>query len=113
MRLLLRLMVTASHVEGGTSPFSSAPGETDSIDRVLWLVGDWLARARAAGVIRPAPVRHTVLNLMGLVLFFPGVLHHIPAGLLPDKASPAVLDARKRELRTFLRGALAPGDVPA
>lgn len=107
-RLLLRLMVTSSHVEGGTSPFSSPPGETDSIDRVLWLVGDWLARARAAGVIRAAPVRHTVLNLMGLVLFFPGVLHHIPGELLPDKASPAVLEARKRELRAFLHGALAP-----
>jgi hypothetical protein len=102
-------MVTSSHVEGGTSPFNPPPGETDSIDRVLWLVGDWLARARAAGVIRPAPVRHTVLNLMGLVLFFPGVLHHIPGELLPDKASPEVLAARKRELRAFLHGALAPG----
>lgn len=101
-------MVTSPHVAGGASPCSSPPGETDSIDRVPWLVGDWLARARAAGAIRPAPARHTVLNLMGLVLLFPGVLHHIPGKLLPDETSSAVLAARKRELRAFLHGALAP-----
>ena len=81
----------------------------DPIDRVLWLVGEWLVRARAAGVIRHVPVRHTVLNLMGLVLFYPAVFHHIPVALLrADPRAPEILASRKRELRAFLEAALAP-----
>ncbi|HSJ97736.1 MAG TPA: TetR/AcrR family transcriptional regulator [Myxococcota bacterium] len=110
-RLLMRLMVTTRQSEAGpraSDPFATPPGQVDAIDRVLWLVGEWLARARAAGVIRHVPVRHTVLNLMGLVLFHPAVLHHVPAHLLSaDPRSPEVLASRKRELRALLRGAFA------
>jgi AcrR family transcriptional regulator len=108
-RLLMRLMVTSRNAAPGESPFSAAPGEPDTIDLVLALVGRWLARARAARVIRHVPVRHTVLNLMGLVLFYPAVVHHIPpAALRADPRSPEMLASRKRELRELLRGALAP-----
>jgi AcrR family transcriptional regulator len=113
-RLLMRILVTSRYVDAEPagdrerSPFAT-PGQVDAIDRVLMLVGEWLARARAAGAIRHVPVRHTVLNLMGLVLFYPAVLHHIPAEMLQaDPQSPAMLAARKRELTAFLRGALAP-----
>jgi AcrR family transcriptional regulator len=103
-RLLMRLMVTSRGETSG--PFHVTPGEGDPIARVLVAVGQWLARARAAGVIRHLPVRHTVLNLMGLVLFYPGVAHHIPEELLgADPRSPEMLASRKRELRTLLRRA--------
>jgi AcrR family transcriptional regulator len=103
-RLLMRLMVTSRGETSG--PFHVPPGEGDPIARVLVAVGQWLARARAAGVIRHLPVRHTVLNLMGLVLFYPGVAHHIPEELLgADPRSPEMLASRKRELRTLLRRA--------
>ena len=107
-RLLMRLMVTSRPV-ASEAPVATPPGDADAIDRVLMGVGAWLARARAAGVIRHVPVRHTVINLMGLVLFYPAVAHHIPAAVLrADPLSPEMLESRKRELREFLRGALAP-----
>ncbi|MCL4683675.1 TetR/AcrR family transcriptional regulator [Myxococcota bacterium] len=112
-RLLMRLMVTtrpeAAPGAGHGDPFTTPIGQVDAIDRLLWGVGAWLARARAAGVIRHVPVRHTVLNLMGLVLFYPAVLHHIPPDrLAADPRAPELLASRKRELRGFLEAALAP-----
>jgi AcrR family transcriptional regulator len=107
-RLLMRLMVTSRGLPAAASVEAPAL-EAEAIDRVLIVVGVWLARARAAGVIRYVPVRHTVLNLMGLVLFYPAVAHHIPAAVLrADPLSAEMLDSRKRELREFLKGALAP-----
>jgi len=112
-RLLMRLLVTTRQPDGAQpereDPFATPIGQVDAIDRVLWLVGAWLARARAAGAIRSVPVRHTVLNLMGLVLFYPAVLHHVPPDrLAADPRAPETLSARKRELRSFLEAALAP-----
>jgi AcrR family transcriptional regulator len=111
-RLLMRLMVDPELGPG--SPFDvpaeGAGGmEPAGILRVLTLVGTWLARARAAGVIRAVPVRHTILNLMGLVLLYPAVVHGTaPTILGRDPRSEPAIAARKRELREFLRGALAP-----
>jgi AcrR family transcriptional regulator len=111
-RLLMRLMVDRELGPG--SPFDTpAEGrggmEPDGILSVLTLVGAWLARARTAGVIRAVPVRHTILNLMGLVLLYPAVVHRTaPEILARDPRSPQAIDSRKRELREFLRGALAP-----
>jgi AcrR family transcriptional regulator len=107
-RLLMRVLVT-SRSSVAQEPVAEPSGDASAIDRVLILVGAWLARARSAGVIRPVPVRHTVINLMGLVLFYPAVAHHIPADVLrADPLSVEMLDSRKRELRQFLKGALAP-----
>lgn len=108
-RLLMRVLVT-SRPSLAQEPVAPPSGDASSVDRVLILVGAWLARARSAGVIRSVPVRHTVINLMGLVLFYPAVAHHIPADVLrADPLSAEMLDSRKRELRLFLKGALAPG----
>ena len=99
---------------GAGSPFdtpSVARGAPQPIGiyRVLTLVGTWLARARAAGIIRAVPVRHTILNLMGLVLLYPAVVHGTAPEILGgDPRSEPAIEARKRELRAFLRGALAP-----
>jgi AcrR family transcriptional regulator len=107
-RLMMRLMVT-SRGSGAAATSATPLSDADPTDRVLILVGAWLARARAAGVIRHAPVRHTVINLMGLVLFYPAVAHHIPPAVLQaDPLSVEMLESRKRELRAFLKGALAP-----
>ncbi|RIL01805.1 MAG: hypothetical protein DCC71_17160 [Proteobacteria bacterium] len=108
-RLLMRLMVTSGRPEAPPGGPLASPDERAGVAPVLRSVGAWLTRARAAGAIRHVPVRHTVLNLMGLVLFYPAVLHHIPPEMLraePD--APDMLEARKTELRAFLRGALAP-----
>jgi AcrR family transcriptional regulator len=109
-RLLMRLLVTSRHTSGADGgPFTVPPGQVDAIDRVLALAGTWLARARAAGVIRRVPVRHTVLNLMGLVLFYPAVAHHIPPAVMrADPRSGEMLASRKVELRELMRRALAP-----
>jgi AcrR family transcriptional regulator len=105
-RLLMRLMVTSRGEQSG--PFHTPAGSHDPIGQLLTSIGQWLARARNAGVIRRIPVRHTVLNLMGLVLFYPGVAHHIPHELLgADPRGPEMLDSRKRELRALLCGAFA------
>lgn len=107
-RLLMRLMVEPPRPRG-RDPFVAPPGGEDGVERLLARVGDWLVRARAAGVIRAVPVRHTILNLMGLVLFHPAVTWTVPHELLGgDPRSPAACAARKRELRRFLGGALAP-----
>jgi AcrR family transcriptional regulator len=106
-RLLMRLMVEPPQVKGG---FDAPAARGEGIYRVLALVGDWLARARAAGVIRAVPVRHTILNLMGLVLLYPAVVHGTTPEILGrDPRTAAAIAARKRELREFLRAALSPG----
>jgi AcrR family transcriptional regulator len=106
-RLLMRLMVTSRGEQSG--PFHAPAGSHDPIGQLLTGIGRWLARARQAGVIRHVPVRHSVLNLMGLVLFYPGVAHHIPQELLgADPRSAEMVESRKRELRTLLSGAFAP-----
>jgi AcrR family transcriptional regulator len=108
-RLLMRLLVDTRHpMPDPDYPFRTPPGEIDPTDRVLLLVGEWLTRARAAGVIRHVPVRQTVLNLMGLVLFYPAVAHGTQAMWGTDPRSPAMIASRKRELRALLEGALAP-----
>jgi AcrR family transcriptional regulator len=110
-RLLVRLLVEPASGRG--SPFDDplddfARGEPQGITRVLALVGIWLVRARDAGVIRAIPVRHTILNLMGLVLLYPAVVHGTAREILRDPRSADAIAARKRELRAFLGGALAP-----
>jgi AcrR family transcriptional regulator len=108
-RLLMRLLVDTRHpMPDAEYPFRTPPGEIDPTDRVLLLVGEWLTRARAAGVIRHVAVRHTVVNLMGLVLFYPAVAHGTAAMWGTDPRSAEMIASRKRELRALLEGALAP-----
>lgn len=102
-RSLMRLMVASPDfvlaVGSGRHP----------VDRLLIGMTRWLDRARQAGAIRRVKVRHTLLNIMGIVLFYPATAHGIGAEILSaDPWSPDALKTRKRELRTFLRGALEP-----
>ena len=51
---------------------------------------------------------------MGLVLLYPAVVHGTAPEILGrDPRSAEAIAARKRELRAFLRGALAPADGDA
>jgi AcrR family transcriptional regulator len=102
-RSLMRLMVASSDfvlaVGAGQHP----------VDRLLIGISQWLDRARQAGVIRRVRVRHTLLNVMGVALFYPATAHDIGEGILSaDPWSAESLKTHKRELRAFLRGALAP-----
>jgi AcrR family transcriptional regulator len=106
-RLLMRLMVTSRGEASG--PFHTPAGGHDPIGQLLTSIGQWLVRARSAQVIRHVPVRHSVLNLMGLVLFYPGVAHHIPTEMLnADPRGTEMVDSRKRELRALIGRAFAP-----
>jgi AcrR family transcriptional regulator len=100
-RSLVRLMVASPD-------FVLAVGSGDHpVDRLLIGLTRWLDRARRAGAIRPVKVRHTLLNVMGIALFYPATAHAIGAEILAaDPWSDEALRSRKRELRAFLRGAL-------
>ena len=72
-------------------------------------VSGWLDRARRAGAIRPIRVRHGLVNLMGLVLFYPSIAGGFGKGLLGfDPTSTRAAKARREELGALVRGALAP-----
>ena len=69
-------------------------------------VWQWLDRAKKTRAVRAINVRQTMLNLMGLVLFYPAVAPtEIVAGAEPF--SPKARTIRKRELRITLTGMLS------
>lgn len=69
----------------------------------------WLDRARRAGTIRPIRVRHGLVNLMGLVLFYPSIAGGFGKGLLGfDPTSTRAAKARREELGALVRAALQP-----
>lgn len=72
-------------------------------------VSGWLDRARRTGTIRPIRVRHGLVNLIGLVLFYPSIAGGFGKGLLGfDPTSTRAAKARREELGALVRGALAP-----
>ncbi len=90
---------------------ATIPEGLESLERRIFvIIGDWLDRARRAGVIRNVRVRHALVNLLGLVLFYPAVADdELGREILDaDPSSPRVVRARKEELTAFLRGAFAP-----
>lgn len=72
------------------------------------LVWMWLERARAAGAIRPVNIRQTILNMIGLVLFYPAVAPEEVAVAGSEPFSASAVAHRKAELHYMLRGALEP-----
>jgi hypothetical protein len=73
-------------------------------------LSSWLERARRQGTIRPIRVRHGLINLMGLVLFYPSIAGGFGKGLLGfDPTSPRAAKARREELGALVRAALSPG----
>ncbi len=87
-------------------PISDAPGHP--VVRVYSALWQWLERARKTRAIRAVNVRQTILNLIGLQLFYPAVAptEHAVAG--DDPFSAKARATRKRELRWALSGMLAP-----
>jgi AcrR family transcriptional regulator len=80
------------------------PGDLDDagdgrFTTVLW---SWLARAQAAGAIRPVSVSHAARSLLGILLLEPTWPARADAGPRDDAR-------RRSELVAFVRGALAPG----
>lgn len=86
-------------------PISSEP--THPVTRLYTTVWQWLERAKRAQAIRAVNVRQTILNLIGVVLFYPAVAPTEAeiAGTEPFSAKARAI--RKRELRFALRGMLA------
>jgi len=103
--ILLRSIVSPELSE------ETVPEGLERLERhVFAIIGAWLDRARRAGVIRNVRVRHALVNLLGLVLFYPAVADdELGREILDgDPNSPRALRARKDELAAFLRGAFAP-----
>jgi len=70
----------------------------------------WLERARRGGVIRQLNVRQAVVNLIGLVLFYPAVATSLGNGEVtgPEPFSAKAVKVRKSELRALIGRMLAP-----
>jgi AcrR family transcriptional regulator len=72
---------------------------------ILW---KWLERAKKAGVIRPLNVRQALLNLVGVVLYYPAVAKELGPISGAEPFSAKARRTRKQELRVVLRGMLEP-----
>ena len=75
--------------------------------RLYSIIWQWLERAKRTGAIRSVSLRQTILNLIGIVLFYPAVapMHQIIVG--PEPFSTRARWIRKKELRYAVRGMLA------
>ena len=83
--------------------------DDDPVAELFAILGQALQRGRRAGTIRPVSIRHTIVNLMGLLLLFPALSDSDQEDTpFPDARSPKALAARKRELGEMLRRSLAP-----
>jgi AcrR family transcriptional regulator len=99
--------------------FINAPEESELVagattraavlERDLFLLlGGWLQRARYGALLRPIHVRQTIVNLVGLTLFYPAVAQHLGAGEVAGKQpfSAKAVKIRKDELRHAIAGML-------
>jgi AcrR family transcriptional regulator len=77
------------------------PDPANRVVRFTTLLWGWLARAQAAGVIRPVHVSQAARNVLGVLLLEPAWT----AGKRPQDRSD---ERRRAELAAFVRGALAP-----
>jgi AcrR family transcriptional regulator len=78
--------------------------------RVYTIVWQWLERARRTGAIRAINLQQAILNLIGLVLFYPAVAPMHGAVVGPEPFSPRARAIRKKELRLAIRGMLERDD---
>ena len=105
------LFLTRSLIGGRDEIDAQRHGGADQVPQFFAIVGGWLERARRAGTIRPIRVRHALINLTGLVLFYPSIAGGFGKGLLGfDPTSPRAAKARRDELGKLVRAALAPQD---
>jgi AcrR family transcriptional regulator len=90
-------------------PISDEP--THPVVRFHATLWQWLERAKKTGTIRAVNVRQTILNMIGLVLFYPAVAPTDQQVAGPEPFSPKARATRKRELRFALRGMLCSDDA--
>jgi AcrR family transcriptional regulator len=97
-RLLLALM---------TSPDDSELRRQAPNDEQLYvIVGQYLDRARRAGVVGRIQIRQAIPNLIGLMLAYPAVAHDLTPLLGGDPFSARVRQARREDLERALRSLL-------
>jgi len=102
-RLGLRLFVDRSSMIRNVTPDQRG----DPLVRVFEIMGRWLQRASAAGVIRKLDARITLLHVIGTLLFYPAAAQDVGDNLLgEDVFSEKAVRMWKRELKLFLEGAL-------
>lgn len=83
--------------------------DDDPVAELFTILGRALQRGRAAGTLRCGSVRQTIVNLVGLLLFYPALADAVQDDLpFLDPRSPGTLAARKRELAEMLRRSLTP-----
>lgn len=103
------LFLTRSLIGGRDEIDTPGQGGATRVPEFFTIVGGWLERARRAETIRPIRVRHALINLMGLVLFYPSIAGGFGRGLLGfDPTSPRAAKTRRDELGKLVRAALAP-----
>jgi AcrR family transcriptional regulator len=104
-RLAMWIMTAASdsdlHLHVGSEGEHRVP-------TVLAILAGWLDRAKRAGVIRPANLRQTIFNLIGMMLFYPAAAARgdVFSGDDPFSAKPRRI--RRDELRGAVVGMLEP-----
>ena len=78
------------------------------LTQLLTTLVTWFERARGAGVIRWVRIRHTLFDLMGLMVFHPATAATMTYIAGPTPFAPEEREKRKEEVAAFLRGALSP-----
>jgi AcrR family transcriptional regulator len=103
------LFLTRSLIGGQDRIAGDARIDIAQVVPFFFAISGWLDRARRSGTIRQIRVRHGLVNLMGLVLFYPSIAGGFGKGLLGfDPTSARAAKARREELGTLIRAALAP-----
>jgi AcrR family transcriptional regulator len=101
-KLLLRVVL---------APLDS-PIQINRIDhpfnQLMTTLVSWFARARTARVIRWVRIRHTLLNIMGMMVFHPATAPRLEYLTGPTPFSDDERAHRREEMAIFLRGALSP-----
>jgi AcrR family transcriptional regulator len=70
------------------------------------ILAQYLERARRAGVVGQISIRQAIPNLMGMVLFYPAVAHHLVPLVGDDPFSPRARQARRQDLERAIRALL-------
>lgn len=104
---LIMLVITAPRESDLRMP---NPDGEETFVEFYTIVWTWLERARKRGVIRPVNVRQTIINMIGVTLFYPAVAPEEVEVCGPEPFSASARKHRKRELHYMLRGALEPRD---
>ena len=100
-RFLLRAIVDGDQFLWPYRDDLDVTDESNPLVRNFTALWGWLGAAREKGVIRPVRVYQAARNLIGILVFEPTYGSN-------DFGDPRRLSARRRELRAFVRGALAP-----